>query len=117
NSTKQHSCTGDESVDAEVAIVPFVLDRAGRIEVHEIRRDSCPEDAYRNEPVAALVILGSGWNQPGCDGPPVGVQLPGPDRECDSDQTQQRRTVLDYAERPFPEEQPDEQNDRQRPPW
>ena len=64
-----HAEPGDGAVHAEIALVPFVLDRARRIEQEEVGRDRRAEDADGDEPVARRVVAGQARHRAGDDVP------------------------------------------------
>src|SRR5439155_19808141 len=56
DATKTNPEGSDGAVNADIALVPFVLDRTRRVEKEKIGRDRRAEDADRNEPVLRGIV-------------------------------------------------------------
>src|SRR5215212_6618873 len=104
------------TIHTQVALVPLVLDRAGRIEQEEVRRDRRTENAHGDEPVMSLGVIGQARYGTCRNLPPVWLEQDRSDDQTECDQTKTRDAVLDEAEGALPQQHPNQKSGWNSPP-
>src|ERR1043165_9459833 len=114
--TETHAAGRDDAIDADVAFVPLVFDRAGRVKEIEIRRDCRAEHRDGHKPVMNRVVMRQRDQRATRDLCPRRMYHDRADDEAQRDQSEYRNALLDNAEGALPDYEPHDERNGYGPP-